>query len=85
MSTPGPESWDANASAIAQRAAEWLVLRDRGFTPAQREEFELWLQADERHQEAYAELEETWELFTDVPAVKTEADVDRFVLPLLGR
>ena len=32
-----------------------------------------------------AELEETWELFTDVPAVNTEADVDRFVLPLLGR
>jgi hypothetical protein len=31
-----------------------------------------------------AELEETWELFTDVPAVRTEADVDRVVRPLLG-
>jgi hypothetical protein len=30
-----------------------------------------------------AELEETWELFTDVPAVKTEADVDRVILPLV--
>jgi transmembrane sensor len=64
MSTPGPESWDANASsAIAQRAAEWLVLRDRGFTPTQQEEFERWLEADERHHEAYAELEETWACF----------------------
>jgi hypothetical protein len=32
-----------------------------------------------------AELEETWELFTDVPAVKTEADVERVIVPLLGR
>ena len=32
-----------------------------------------------------AELEETWELFTDVPDVKTEADVDRVILPLLNR
>src|SRR5262245_23829698 len=30
-----------------------------------------------------AELEETWELFPDVPAVKTEADVDRVIGPLL--
>jgi hypothetical protein len=32
-----------------------------------------------------AELEETWELFTDVPAVKTEAEVDHAIVPLLGR
>ena len=32
-----------------------------------------------------AELEETWDLFTDVPTVKTEADVEKSVLPLLGR
>jgi hypothetical protein len=32
-----------------------------------------------------AELTETWELFKDVPEVKTEADVDRVILPLLGR
>ena len=31
-----------------------------------------------------AELEETWELFTDVPDVKTEADVDRLIVPLLA-
>ena len=32
-----------------------------------------------------AELEETWELFTDVPAVKTEAEVEHAIVPLLGR
>ncbi len=32
-----------------------------------------------------AELEETWELFSDVPPVKTEADVEKVIVPLLGR
>ena len=31
-----------------------------------------------------AELFETWELFTNVPDVQTEADVDRVILPLIG-
>jgi hypothetical protein len=31
-----------------------------------------------------AELEETWELFTDVPAVKTEGDVEKVVVPRVG-
>jgi hypothetical protein len=31
-----------------------------------------------------AELEETWELFTDVPAVRTEADVESNIGRLLG-
>jgi hypothetical protein len=31
-----------------------------------------------------AELEETWELFTDVPAVRTEADVEQHIAKLLG-
>jgi hypothetical protein len=32
-----------------------------------------------------AELEETWELFTDVPAVRSEPDVERVIVPLLGQ
>ncbi len=31
-----------------------------------------------------AELDETWELFTDVPEVRTEGDVDRVIEPLVG-
>jgi hypothetical protein len=33
----------------------------------------------------FAELSETWELHTGVPEVKSEADVDRHVLPLIER
>lgn len=33
---------------------------------------------------ASTELKETWELFGNVPEVRTEDDVDRVVLPLLG-
>ena len=32
-----------------------------------------------------AELSETWELFGNVPDVKTESDVDRHILPLVGK
>ena len=32
-----------------------------------------------------AELSETWELFSKVPEVKSEADVDRLIVPLLGK
>jgi hypothetical protein len=34
---------------------------------------------------ASAELIESWELFGDVPPVRTEADVDRVILPLVGK
>ena len=33
---------------------------------------------------ASAELKESWELYGDVPPVRSEADVDRVILPLLG-
>ena len=33
---------------------------------------------------ASAELVESWELFGNVPPVRTEADVDRVILPLIG-
>jgi transmembrane sensor len=45
---------------IEQKAAGWLVLADRGLDARQRDEFAVWLQADERHAEIYAEIEETW-------------------------
>ncbi|MCS6864337.1 MAG: hypothetical protein RMJ56_04100 [Gemmataceae bacterium] len=32
-----------------------------------------------------AELVESWELYRNVPPIQTEADVDRFILPLLAR
>jgi transmembrane sensor len=69
--------WDGDGSteAIAQEAAEWFVLRDAGFTVRQQEEFERWLQADERHAEVYAELDETWSRLGELRAVVPDAPV----------
>jgi transmembrane sensor len=54
--------WDEDGvkNALERKAADWLVLHDRGFTAQQRVEFERWLRADESHAEIYRELEETW-------------------------
>ena len=61
--TPDPSAGDRAVDAIERQAAEWFVLRDAGLSPAQRQEFERWLQADERHAQVYAELDETWSRF----------------------
>ncbi len=41
-------------------AAEWLVRRDRGLTPAEQDDFLQWLAADPRHGEALARQQATW-------------------------
>ena len=70
--TPNPWKDDGSTSAIEQQAADWFVLRDAGLTAPQQAEFDRWLQADERHAQVYAELDETWirlgELRTAAPA-----------------
>jgi len=75
-------------SAIEQKAADWLVLRDHGFTPAQREEFATWLRADDRHGDVYAELEQTWDLLDRIdevaPAAWEEPEVVAAPLKPLG-
>jgi transmembrane sensor len=64
-------------SATEQTAADWLVARDRGLTPSQQAELAAWLRADARHEEIFAELEETWtrlgELREMVPAAAAQA------------
>lgn len=65
--------------AIEHRAADWLVLRDRGFAPREREEFTRWLEADERHAEVFAEMEETWERLKHLDDVASPAPA---VLPV---
>lgn len=57
---PNPAENDRADDAIAEQAAAWFVLRDAGFTGQQHEDFERWLQADERHGQIYGELDETW-------------------------
>jgi transmembrane sensor len=47
----------STSQQVADQAARWAALRDLGLTPAQQEEFELWLKADKRHLGAYAQAE----------------------------
>ncbi len=54
----------AEASAIDERAAEWLTRRDAGLSAAERREFDRWLAADRRHRDAYAAMEAAWQVVT---------------------
>lgn len=49
--------------AIGLKAAEWLVLRDRGLTAAEQDRFLEWLAADPRHGEWFARQQRTWRDF----------------------
>jgi transmembrane sensor len=45
---------------IDLEAAEWLIKHDRGFTPAEQDDYFHWLAADPRHGEWLARHRETW-------------------------
>ncbi len=56
-----PSSIPADAQRrIELAAAEWLVKHDRGFTPAEQDEYFQWLAADPRHGEWLARHWATW-------------------------
>lgn len=67
MKPAGKVAPDCEGDHIATRAAEWLVARDRGMNASDRERFELWLQADNRHAAVYAEMEEAWTIMAKAP------------------
>lgn len=56
---PSPISPD-ELRRIDLAAAEWLIKQDRGFTPAEQDEFFQWLAADPRHGEWLARHRATW-------------------------
>jgi transmembrane sensor len=45
---------------IDLEAAEWLIIKDQGFTPAQQDAFLQWLVSDPCHGERYAQHQQTW-------------------------
>lgn len=47
-------------SALARRAAEWVVRRDAGLTSEEAAGLRAWLEADTRHREAFARAEREW-------------------------
>ena len=48
---------------MEQEAAEWLVKRDRGFTPEEQDAFFQWLGEDARRGEYFAGYQHTWQEF----------------------
>ena len=68
---------DDTIGPTEQKAADWLVARDRGLTSSQQAGLVAWLRADARHAKSFAELEETWtrlgKLRETVPAVPAGA------------
>jgi len=55
-------SAESNIEHIEEVAADWMVRRDRGLTPADERELAEWLRADARHAAAFSALAETWAL-----------------------
>lgn len=49
-------------SAIEETAADWMIRRDRGLSPAEERELSAWLRVDARHGAAFDALAETWAL-----------------------
>ncbi|HZP60259.1 MAG TPA: FecR domain-containing protein [Opitutaceae bacterium] len=66
--------------SIEALAAAWLVQRDDGFTPEKAAEFQLWRQADPRHEAAVARLEAAWTALQQLqnfrPQAHTHPDAD---------
>jgi len=48
---------------IDSAAADWLLRRDAGLDGAARREFEEWIAADLRHEEAFGRLASAWDVF----------------------
>jgi transmembrane sensor len=56
--SPTPEHFDAATEAAS---AAWLARRDRGFSPAEQDEFLQWLREDPRHRDCFARQEQAWQ------------------------
>ena len=62
-------SSDPQWHAIEERAAQWLIERDRGLTAVREREMKSWLIADSRHAAVFDALDATWELMGEVERV----------------
>jgi transmembrane sensor len=73
---------DPIPDVIADDAANWLVRRDRGLSPAEQDEYLQWLRADPRHTEAVtqhaAALERMMQLYEWQPGHDTTPNPDLF-------
>jgi transmembrane sensor len=63
------ESFEADA-VLDERAANWLVEREEGFSPGRAEEFAAWYGSDPRHADAVARVEGALDLLNEMPSVR---------------
>lgn len=64
-------------NAIEAAAADWLIRRDHGLTPAQQREFARWQALDPRHVAAFEALAATWALLGEAKPVAAPAAASR--------
>jgi transmembrane sensor len=62
----------SDPATLEATATAWLIERDDGFTPQREREFAQWLQADRRHAETLARLEQTLDLLKGMPEFRRE-------------
>jgi len=74
MST-SPDS-PAPRYTVEAQAAHWLVQHDRGFTPAQQDEFLQWLAADPDHRESFNRHRAMWSDFNQLAQWQPEHSVE---------
>lgn len=68
-----PSSFSPDDSkAIGFQAAEWLIKRDRIFTPEEQDAFFEWLASDPRHGEEFARQQRTWKEFNQLAEWRPE-------------
>lgn len=72
MDSPDPKDLSAfdgsrTLETIIDRAGEWVIRRDRGLTENEQRDFEVWLQADPRHRNAFETATADWGLLDRFP------------------
>lgn len=48
--------------SVERIAAQWMVRKQEGLTPAEEKQLEVWLESDSRHLEVFSEIQETSQL-----------------------
>jgi transmembrane sensor len=67
-------SADRELITIEEKAADWLVERDRGLSREREREFAQWLAVDPRHAIIFNALTETWSFIGEARPVAIESD-----------
>jgi transmembrane sensor len=65
MTDPLFNSMPSESDSLDDAAAQWLVTRDRGFSPVEAGRFATWLSTSQAHAQAWKRATELWDSFDD--------------------